>query len=185
MPLLLFLYVRFVAGYECWGGFSKRALTNWIPMIKLAIPGFIMLEAEYLAFEVLTLAASYFSTAHVAAQSIVGTTMALTFQLGFATAIATSTRIANLLGATLGNAAKTTAKTGLVLSMIIGVLNMVLILAVRKQYVLWFSDDEEVIELFLTSIPVGALFQLVDALGVTTAGVLRGQGMVLLHNCAV
>jgi multidrug resistance protein, MATE family len=29
MPILLLLYVLFVAGYECWGGFSKRAFTNW------------------------------------------------------------------------------------------------------------------------------------------------------------
>lgn len=29
MPLLLFLYVVFVDGSQCWGGFSKRALNNW------------------------------------------------------------------------------------------------------------------------------------------------------------
>ena len=29
MPILLFLYVRFGDGMQCWGGFSKRALTNW------------------------------------------------------------------------------------------------------------------------------------------------------------
>lgn len=29
MPVLLFLYVVFVDGHQCWGGFSKRALTNW------------------------------------------------------------------------------------------------------------------------------------------------------------
>lgn len=152
-------------------------------MIKLAIPGFIMLEAEYLAFEILTLAASYFSTAHVAAQSILSTTMALTFQLGFAVAIATSTRIANFLGATLGNAAKTTAKLGIIISLIIGVFNLVLIVSVRHTYVRWFSDDEEVIELFVNAIPVGATFQLVDALGVTTAGILRGQGTFPIQFC--
>jgi MATE family multidrug resistance protein len=29
LPIVLFLYVRFVDGSQCWGGFSKRALTNW------------------------------------------------------------------------------------------------------------------------------------------------------------
>jgi MATE family multidrug resistance protein len=29
LPLLLFLYVRFVEGMECWNGFSRRALDNW------------------------------------------------------------------------------------------------------------------------------------------------------------
>jgi multidrug resistance protein, MATE family len=29
MPALLLLYVMFVDGSQCWGGFSKRAFTNW------------------------------------------------------------------------------------------------------------------------------------------------------------
>jgi len=29
MPILLALYVKFVAGSQCWGGLTRRALTNW------------------------------------------------------------------------------------------------------------------------------------------------------------
>jgi MATE family multidrug resistance protein len=29
LPILLFLYVRFVDGRQCWNGFTKRALHNW------------------------------------------------------------------------------------------------------------------------------------------------------------
>tara|TARA_R110002060_G_scaffold26981_3_gene36633 strand:+ start:882 stop:1175 length:294 start_codon:yes stop_codon:yes gene_type:complete len=79
-------------------------------MIKLALPGLLMVEAEYLAFEILTLAASYFGTTHLAAQSVLSTITAMTFQIPFSTSIAASTRIANLIGATLSDAAKTSAK---------------------------------------------------------------------------
>jgi MATE family multidrug resistance protein len=72
LPLLLFLYVYFVDGKQCWNGFTTKAFHNWSPMIKLALPGLLMVEAEFLAFEILTLAASYFSTTHLAAQSILG-----------------------------------------------------------------------------------------------------------------
>ncbi|TPR02316.1 putative integral membrane protein [Aspergillus niger] len=58
MPLFLFLYVYFIDGSECWNGVTTRALRNWGPMIKLALPGLLMVEAECLAFEVLTLASS-------------------------------------------------------------------------------------------------------------------------------
>ena len=54
MPLLLFLYVYFIDGAECWNGFTKRALGNWGPMIRLALPGLLMVLSECLAFEVLT-----------------------------------------------------------------------------------------------------------------------------------
>lgn len=79
-------------------------------MIKLAIPGLIMVEAEFLAFEILTLAASFFSVSHLAAQSVLSTITALTFQIPFPISIAASTRVANLIGATLADAAKTSAK---------------------------------------------------------------------------
>lgn len=76
LPICLFIYVRFVnpSSMECWGGFSKAAFTHWGPMIKLSLPGIVMVEAEWLAFDILTFSASYLSTAHLAAQSVVMTT---------------------------------------------------------------------------------------------------------------
>lgn len=79
-------------------------------MIQLALPGLLMVEAEFLAFEILTLASSYFSTSHLAAQSILSTITALTFQIPFPISIAASTRVANLIGASLADAAKVSAK---------------------------------------------------------------------------
>ena len=58
----------------------RSALSNWFPMVRLAIPGFVMVEAECLAFEILTLAASYFDTSHLAAQSVLSTLTCITFQ---------------------------------------------------------------------------------------------------------
>ncbi|TGZ80848.1 MATE efflux family protein [Ascodesmis nigricans] len=176
MPTLLLLYITFVRGKECWGGFSRRAFSNWLPMIKLAIPGFIMLEAEYAAFEVLTLVASEFGTAHVAAQSVLSYTSSMMFQLAFAVSIATSTRVANFLGATLGDAAKLSAQTGILISCVVGIWNAFFMWAIRKFYVGLFTDDAEVIALFLKTVWVGCAFQFFDAVGVVTAGVLRGQG---------
>lgn len=49
-------------------------------MVRLALPGLVMVEAECLAFEILTLAASYFGTTHLAAQSVLSTITTFTFQ---------------------------------------------------------------------------------------------------------
>ena len=89
---------------------SEEMLTSTGPMVKLALPGLLMVEAEFLAFEILTLASSYFGTTHLAAQSILSTLTALTFQIPFPISIAASTRVANLIGATLTDAARTSAK---------------------------------------------------------------------------
>ncbi|KAI0592053.1 hypothetical protein Alg130_00654 [Pyrenophora tritici-repentis] len=72
LPLLLWIYVYFVnpASLECWGGFTKAAFTNWGPMARLTVPGIVMVETEWLAFDILTFSTSYLSTTHLAAQSM-------------------------------------------------------------------------------------------------------------------
>ncbi|KAK6348856.1 hypothetical protein TWF730_009624 [Orbilia blumenaviensis] len=178
MPTLLFLYVRFVRGSECWGGLSKKAISfkSWGPMIKLALPGLIMILSEFVAFELLTLAASYLSTKHLAAQSVLATCTSVTFQIPFALSIATSTRVANFLGATLGDAAKTSAQVALWGSTLLGIANVTLLTTTRHDIGKMFSNDPDVIKLVADTLPICALFQLWDSLAAAAGGILRGQG---------
>ncbi|KAI5845013.1 mate-domain-containing protein [Morchella snyderi] len=176
MPLLLFLYVRFVDGYDCWGGFTRKAFHNWRPMIKLSLPGLIIVEAEFIAFELLTLLSSYFDTAHLAAQSVIVTATSIAFQLPFALSIASSTRVANLLGATLEDGAKTAAYAGFIASIFLGIVNLLFIVSARSWFVLLLTQDPEVIGYVVSVMPITALFQCFDALASMGGGILRGQG---------
>lgn len=176
MPLFLFLYVYFIDGSECWNGVTTRALRNWGPMIKLALPGLLMVEAECLAFEVLTLASSYLGTTPLAAQSVLSTISSITFQIPFPVSISGSTRVANLIGATLVDAAKLSAKVSMVGAVIVGLLNMLLLSSLRYYIPYLFTSDEEVIELVAQVLPLCAAFQLFDALAANCNGILRGIG---------
>ena len=176
LPLLLFLYVRFVAGRGCWPGFTRRAFHNWGPMVRLALPGLIMVEAEVLAFEILTLASSSFGTTYLAAQTVLSTLCSITWQIPFPVSIAVSTRVANLIGATLAGAAKTTAKVAMVAAVCIGLFNVMLMASMRNYIPRLFTSDEKVIEVVATVIPVIATFQLFDAIAANTNGILRGLG---------
>jgi MATE family multidrug resistance protein len=176
LPLCLFLYVRFVDGMECWGGFEKRALRNWGPMIKLALPGLVMVLAEFLAFEILTLSASWIGTTHLAAQSVLSTVTAITFQIPFPMSIAASTRIANLIGATLSDAAKMASHVALCGAVIIGIFNVILLSTARKYIAVLFTNDPDVVEVVAQLLPLCAAFQLFDALATTCNGILRGLG---------
>ncbi|KAI9053021.1 hypothetical protein LZ554_003291 [Drepanopeziza brunnea f. sp. 'monogermtubi'] len=176
LPILLLLYVRFVDGRQCWNGFTWKAFHNWGPMIKLALPGLLMVEAEYLAFEILTLAASYFSTTHLAAQSVLSTLTALTFQIPFSTSIAASTRIANLIGATLTDAARTSAVVVMVIASAIGIMNVILLSSLRNIIPQLFTSDQDVSDLVSQVMPLCAAFQLFDALAANCNGLLRGIG---------
>ncbi|KAI9893801.1 MAG: hypothetical protein M1814_006018 [Vezdaea aestivalis] len=176
LAIMLVLYIRFVDGMECWGGFSKKAWRNWGPMMKLALPGLLMVEAEFLAFEVLTLISAWFGTTALAAQSVLSTITAITFQIPFPLSVAASTRIANLIGATLTDAAKIAARVGLGAAFIVGCFNMILLLALREHIPKLFTSDEDVILLVKNTLPVVIAFQLFDALSALCSGILRGIG---------
>ena len=165
-----------MAGRACWPGLTRRAWHNWGPMIRLAVPGLVVVEAEYFAFEVLTLAASYFGAASLAAQSILGTIIGITFQIPYPVGIAGSTRIANLIGATLADAAKTSAKVTMVTATAVGLFNMVMLSSLRSHLPQLFTSDPEVIALAANVLPICAAFQLFDALAANTNGILRGLG---------
>ncbi|KAI0152424.1 multidrug and toxin extrusion protein [Hypoxylon sp. NC0597] len=176
MPLLLLSYVVFVDGSQCWGGFTSRALTNWGPMIWLALPGMVMVMAEWLAFEILTLVTSQFGTSYLAAQSILVTLTSTTFMIPFPVSIAASTRVANLIGARLINAAKTSAKVAFCAGCIIGLFNLTLLAGLRYQLPLLFTQDEEVIGIVAKVMPLVAIMQVFDGLAAVAHGLLRGIG---------
>lgn len=145
-------------------------------MIRLALPGLLMVEAECLAFEVLTLLSSYLGTTNLAAQSVLSTISSITWQIPFPLSIAGSTRVANLIGATLVGAAKTSAKVSICGAVIVGLLNMVLLSVLRDYIPMLFSSDAEVIEKVAEVLPLCAAFQLFDALASNCNGILRGLG---------
>ncbi|KAK6454188.1 ethionine resistance protein [Scheffersomyces xylosifermentans] len=162
---------------KCWGGLNiPEAFSAWGKLAQLAIPGLVMLEAEFLAFEILTLMASYLGTVALAAQSI-GTTMAsLTYQIPFAIGIASSTRIANFLGAGLGHSAKKSTQVALSFGLVVSTINFIALYSFQTQIAKAFTDDEEVISTVKKVMWLIALMQISDAVNANSAGCLRGQG---------
>jgi len=176
LPLCLLLVCSRTKGKECWGGFSWAAFRNWGPMASLASAGLVMLVAEWLAFELLTLVASYLSGAHLAAQSILSTIAGLTYQLPFSIAVAASTRVANLIGATLSDAAKVSASVALCGAILAGLINSALLFGMRDILPRLFTSDEEVAALVVKTLPICIAFQLFDSLASACNGILRGIG---------
>lgn len=179
MTAMLYSYIFFVNGYQCWPEesiFSKRCFTNWQKIIDLSVPGVLMVEAEWLAFEIITFTASKFGTEVLAAQSIISTTCVLCYQIPFALSIAASTRVAWYIGAASKNAAKMATNSAISLSLIVGIVNGTFLLVFRDWLASLFTSDSKVIELALKVLIIGAAYQINDCISCSTNGVLRGQG---------
>ena len=135
-----------------------------------------MTMAEYLAFEILTLAASWISTSHLAAQAVLATVIPLMYQGPMSVSISGSTRIANLIGAGLPGSAKTAAKIMLIAAFFIGCTNSIVLLSLKDLLPRLFTPDEDVRRLVSNVIPICVAFQVYDAIAASCNGILRGIG---------
>ncbi|KAF2683749.1 MATE efflux family protein [Lentithecium fluviatile CBS 122367] len=178
LPLFLWIYVYFIvpSSLECWGGFTKAAFKHWGPMIKLALPGIVMVEAEWLAFDILTFSSSYISTAHLAAQSVVMTCSVAIYHIPFSVSIAVSTRLGNLIGAGALSAARIATRTYVIMFLIIGTVDATFLVSTRNILPSAFTEDPEVIKIVSSVMPILALFQLSDAGTALANAILRGLG---------
>lgn len=177
MFILLFLYTKYIEGSRCWGGFSRKAFTHWKDLAHLAFSGVVMLEAEEISYELLTLFSTYFGTEYLAAQSAVSSVATLIFMIPFAIGISTSTRIANFIGAGRPEHAHLAAKVGISFSFLAGLLNCSMLILGRNFVALIFSRDESVKTLISGILPLVGFVENFDALNAVAGSCLRGQGM--------
>lgn len=178
LPILLWIYVCFVvpSSLECWGGFTRAAFAHWGPMIQLSLPGIVMVEAEWLAFDILTFSSSYLSTAHLAAQSVVMTTAVALYHIPFSVSVAVSTRLGNLIGAGALSAARIATRTYILVFLVIGLIDASFLAFTRHVLPKAFTEDPEVISIVASVMPILSLFQMSDAGTALANGVLRGLG---------
>jgi MATE family multidrug resistance protein len=174
--LLLVLYSRFVEGSHCWGGWTKASFRNISTFARLAALGIIHVGTEWWAFEIVALAAGRLGTIPLAAQSVIMTTDQVMNTIPFGIGVAASARVGNLLGAKNANGAARAANVAAWLSMVMGLLVLIVLLAVKDFYARIFNDDVNVIRLTAEVMPYVALFQIADGLNGSCGGSLRGMG---------
>jgi MATE family multidrug resistance protein len=174
--LLLVLYARFVAGSDCWGGWSRLAFRNMSTFSRLAMLGVVHVGTEWWAFEIVALAAGRLGTIPLAAQSVIMTTDQVMNTIPFGIGVAASARVGNLLGARNAIGAARTSNVAAWLSMITGTLVLIVLMAVKDNFARLFNSDERVVRLTAEVMPYVALFQIADGLNGSCGGVLRGMG---------
>jgi len=174
--ILLVLYARFIAGSECWGGWSRSALTNIGTFSRLAFMGIIHVGTEWWAFEIVALAAGRLGTIPLAAQSVIMTADQVLNTIPFGVGVAASTRVGNLLGARKARGAARAANTAAVLSMVLGGVVLAILMGTRSHFAKIFNNDERVVGLTAEVLPYVALFQIADGLNGSCGGSLRGMG---------
>lgn len=172
----LVLYARFVAGSECWGGWTKRCLQNIGTFAKLAILGVIHVGTEWWAFEIVALAAGRLGEVDLASQSVIMTADQVMNTIPFGIGVAASARVGNMLGLRNAKGAARSANCAALLSMLMGGLVLAILMGTKDHFAKLFNNDEKVVHLTARVLPYVALFQIADGLNGSCGGSLRGMG---------
>ncbi|KAF9465957.1 MOP flippase [Collybia nuda] len=163
----------------CWGGLKLGSifrLRSCYTFLKLALPGILMVGTEWAAFEIVALAAGRLGSLPLAAQSVIMTTDQILNTIPFGIGVAASNRVGNLIGSQSAVGAKYAAHASALMSVVIGTIVMVCMMATKDVYGYLFSDDENVVNLVSKVMPLVASFQIADGLVGSCGGALRGQG---------
>jgi len=174
--LLLLAYTRFVSGWECWGGWSKKCLENVGTFSRIAALGVVHVGTEWWAFEIVAIAAGNLGSLSLAAQSCIMTADQVLNTIPFGLGVSASARVGNLLGSRDPKGAKRAANVSAWLSMILGTLVLAVLMGTRNVFGRIFNDDDQVVRLTAEVLPYVALFQIADGLNGSQGGALRGMG---------
>jgi multidrug resistance protein, MATE family len=172
----LILYTRFVAGSECWGGWTWKCLNNLWVFTKLSLLGLLHVGTEWWAFEIVTLAAGKLGEVPLASQSVIATADQLMNTIPFGIGVATSARVGNMLGMRNAKGAARSANTAALLSIVMGTIVLSILMGTRNDFAKIFNDDTDVVRLTAKTLPWVALFQIADGLNGSCGGALRGMG---------
>ena len=128
------------------------------------------------AFEIVALAAGRLGTIPLAAQSVIMTADLIMNTIPFGVGVATSARVGNKLGSKDARGAARSAQCAAWLSIILGTVVLIVLMASKDHFAKIFNDDPEVVKLTAEVIPFVALFQIADGLNNSCGGALRGMG---------
>ncbi|SCU87884.1 LADA_0E06788g1_1 [Lachancea dasiensis] len=184
MAIILFIYCRYFEPSvgKCWYPFNaswrhfKHLFEHWGVMWSLAFPGLVMIESEYLSFEVLTIMSTHFGVEAIAAQSVVANVGSLIYQIPFAMGCVVSTRISSYVGMENLKGAKTVVKSAYCVAAGAGLASCLVLLLGNRHFAMLFTKNQDVIDIASHLMPILAVNQLYDSLATFGAAILRSQG---------
>ncbi len=131
---------------------------------------------DNLAYAVFLTAVARLSDAAMAASQALGLLLSLSFMQAYGVSVACATLVGRYIGARDPDASERSFGSGLKLALWMASAVALLFLVAPELCMRIFSDDPEVIALGVPLVRLGALYELIDAVVIVSAGALRGAG---------
>ncbi|KAI8322453.1 MATE efflux family protein [Martensiomyces pterosporus] len=147
-----------------------------IDFYALAVPAMVEACGEYMAFELMTLFATYLGPTSLAAQAIAFNSMSMVYQLPHGVGSAAAVRIGRLLGQGSNSGARFAATVLVAGGLVYSVFGTVFFTFFGGRWVSMYTKDEEVIAVAKQLVGIVALIEWTDAIRGIVPGILRGMG---------
>ncbi|KAJ2159325.1 ethionine resistance protein [Coemansia sp. RSA 552] len=142
----------------------------------LAAPAMVEACGEYMAFEIMTLFASYLGPPSLAAQAIAFSSMSMIYQLPHGVGGAAAVRIGRLLGQGDAAGARFSAKILVSGGLVYSLLGTLFFATCGSWWVTTYTKDTEVTGIASGLVAIAALIEWADAIRGIVPGILRGMG---------
>jgi MATE family multidrug resistance protein len=179
LPLLVLVVWISKLHRKIWGGWSRLAFHEWWPFLKLALPGFVMVVAEWSAWEICALFAGTISETALAAYTLNYTTLSLLFMVPLAGSFIGSSRVGQNLGSGKPHLARFVAWSVILLVLGCNIFALTAFFIVRYQWGKVFTNEKEVIAEIGRTLPFALAMEFFDGIQGVSSGVLRGAGLQL------
>ncbi len=143
-------------------------------ILFVSFPSAIATLFEVSLFALVALFIAPFGREIVAGHQVASNAGSMTFMLPLSLAIAVSIRLGSAYGAKSLEQLKNVRKASYFIAMCIGLFNASLFFFLREPITLLYSNEPQVIEYAVAFLIYAAVFQFVDAIQITSIGLLRG-----------
>ncbi|KAJ1802590.1 ethionine resistance protein [Coemansia sp. RSA 2598] len=143
---------------------------------SLAVPAMAEACGEYMAFELMTLLATYLGPTSLAAQAIAFNSMSMMFQLPHAVGGAAAVRVGQMLGCGNASGAAFASRVLIAGGLLYSVVGTLFFAVYGARWVTIYTKDEDVLAVARKLVYFVALLEWTDATRGIVPGILRGMG---------
>ncbi|KAJ1731138.1 ethionine resistance protein [Coemansia biformis] len=167
--------LRWDALRPAWHAHRAKALVS-ADFYALAVPAMVEACGEYMAFEFMTLFATYLGPASLAAQAVVFNSMSMVYQLPHGVGAAAAVRIGRLLGHGDGDGARFSAVVLAGGGLVYSLLGSAFFVLCGRWWVTTYTRDPQVVDIASNLVLIAAAIEWADATRGIVPGILRGMG---------
>ncbi|KAH7345733.1 multidrug/Oligosaccharidyl-lipid/Polysaccharide flippase [Rhizoctonia solani] len=178
MAIVLLVYAKWFIPNTASHPINQQCFREIGKLFRLGLSGVGQIASEWWSWECVALAASQLGPTPLAAQSVLLVSSSTAFQTPYSLGMATTVRVGNLLGSGHAQMAKLAAETAIGMSLVVAMILSTIFMTFRAHWGYMFNDEEKVVSLVASVLPVVALFQIVDGATAVSDGVLRARGML-------